>query len=29
MNATVQWFNTITGEYTKEKPLELKHKYIF
>ncbi|WP_075590689.1 apiosidase-like domain-containing protein [Labilibacter marinus] len=28
-NATQQWFNTITGEYTEEKKLEFPHKYGF
>lgn len=28
-NASCQWFNTITGEYTKETKLEFQHKYGF
>ena len=28
-NATSQWFNTITGEFTKEQKLEFKYKYGF
>ncbi|MGY6647490.1 hypothetical protein [Wenyingzhuangia sp. IMCC45574] len=28
-NATWQWFNTVTGDYTQEKKIEFKHKYGF